>query len=284
MGYSHCLLLSNSGDGQESYGERKQKPPCKKRRFLFSDKMCKISNMNIADIQKELGIYIRPEKVNDLQRFFKTGKGHYAEGDKFLGVVVPDTRKVARVFKDAPFDILEKLIASPFHEERMLGLLILTEQAKRANEKELKKITEFYLKNRKGINNWDLVDVTAPKIVGKYLYEKEKLDKKATDILYTYARSKNLWEKRIAILSTFYFIREKDFTHALAIALILKNDPHDLIQKAVGWMLREVGNRNLAIEEAFLREHYKTLPRTTLRYATEKFPEKKRLAYLKGEI
>lgn len=230
------------------------------------------------NIQKDLRVFATKERAISNAWFFKTGAGQYGEGDVFLGVTVPDIRKVVKKYKQVSFAEIEILIHSKYHEERLLGLLILVEQAKTTDEKTLKKIVDFYIKNRKSVNNWDLVDLSAPRILGKYLFESAK----PTDILYTYAHSKNLWEKRIAVLSTFWFISKGDFRDSLAIAEILLHDNHDLIQKAVGWMLREVGKRDLKIEEDFLKKHYQKMPRTMLRYAIEKFPEEKRQAYLKG--
>jgi 3-methyladenine DNA glycosylase AlkD len=234
----------------------------------------------ITLIKKELRICATQEKARTNERFFKTGTGHYGEGDIFIGVAVPDIRKVAKKYHHALFETIAELTASPVHEERLLGLLILVGQAQKADEKTLKKIFNFYIKNRKGVNNWDLVDLSADKIVGRYLFEYDK----PTEILYRYAHSKNLWEKRIALLSTFYFIKQGSFDHTLKIAEILLCDTHDLIHKAVGWMLREVGKRDQKAEEGFLKKHYKKMPRTMLRYAIEKFPEEKRLRYLKELI
>ena len=213
-----------------------------------------------------------------LQRFFKTGKGEYGEGDIFYGIKVPVQRTIAKRFKDLAFEDLKVLISAKVHEERLIAAFILVDQYKKGDEKKKKIVFDFYLKNRKGINNWDLVDLSAPKIVGAYLIDKEK------DLLYKFAVSKDLWEKRIAIISTQTFIREHFFEDTLNISEILLQDKHDLIHKAVGWMLREVGNRDLETEEEFLKKHYKTMPRTMLRYAIEKFPEQKRIAYLKGKI
>jgi len=173
---------------------------------------------------------------------------------------------------------LQSLLDSKIHEERLIALLILVENYKKSHEEQKYQISSFYLKNTKNINNWDLVDLSAPNILGNYLLEKPK------DILYQLATSENLWEKRIAVLSTFAFIKNSRFNEALKIARILINDSHDLIHKAVGWMLREIGKRSLQEEENFLRTSYKEMPRTMLRYAIEKFPEEKRQAYLKGEI
>jgi 3-methyladenine DNA glycosylase AlkD len=234
--------------------------------------------MSLSEIRKEILKQKNPAQALILQRFFKTGKGEYGEGDRFYGIKVPVQRTIAKQFKELPLEDLKVLMNSKVHEERLIAAFILVDQYKMGDEKKEKIIFEFYLKNRKGINNWDLVDLSAPKIVGKYLLYKEK------DVLYKFARSKDLWEKRVAILSTQTFIREHFFEDTLKISEILLNDKHDLIHKAVGWMLREVGNRDLQTEEEFLKEHYKTMPRTMLRYAIEKFPEKKRKAYLKGKI
>ena len=234
--------------------------------------------MSLAILRKEIKSVSNPAKAKFLQRFFKTGKGEYAEGDVFLGIVVPVQRQLAKKYTELSFDDLEKLISSKYHEERLIALLILVERFKKADEDEKEKIVQFYLDNRKGINNWDLVDLSAPKILGEYLLNKNR------KILFRFAKSKDLWEKRIAVLSTFTFIMNNDFDDALKIYEILVNDKHDLIHKAVGWMLREIGKIDLKTEEKFLKKYYKTMPRTMLRYAIEKFPEKKRKAHLEGRI
>jgi 3-methyladenine DNA glycosylase AlkD len=234
--------------------------------------------MSLSEIRKEILKQKNPAQALILQRFFKTGKGEYGEGDRFYGIKVPVQRTIAKQFKELPLEDLKVLMNSKVHEERLIAAFILVDQYKMGDEKKKKIIFDFYLTNRKGINNWDLVDLSAPKIVGEYLLYKEK------DVLYKFARSKDLWEKRIAILSTQTFIREHFFEDALKISAILLNDKHDLIHKAVGWMLREIGNRDLQTEEEFLKKHYKLMPRTMLRFAIEKFPELKRKAYLKGKI
>jgi 3-methyladenine DNA glycosylase AlkD len=234
--------------------------------------------MGLSEIRKEILKQKNPAQALILQRFFKTGKGEYGEGDRFYGIKVPVQRTIAKQFKELPLEDLKVLMNSKVHEERLIAAFILVDQYKMGDEKKKKIIFDFYLTNRKGINNWDLVDLSAPKIVGEYLLYKEK------DVLYKFARSKDLWEKRIAILSTQTFIREHFFEDALKISAILLNDKHDLIHKAVGWMLREIGNRDLQTEEEFLKKHYKLMPRTMLRFAIEKFPELKRKAYLKGKI
>lgn len=234
--------------------------------------------MSLLEIRKEIKKQANPKQAVILQRFFKTGKGEYGEGDIFYGIKVPVQRTIAKRFKDLAFEDLKVLISAKVHEERLVAAFILVDQYKRGDEKKKKIVFDFYLKNRKGINNWDLVDLSAPKIVGAYLIDKEK------ELLYKFADSKNLWQKRIAIISTQTFIREHFFEDTLNISEILLQDKHDLIHKAVGWMLREVGNRDLETEEEFLKKHYKTMPRTMLRYAIEKFPEQKRIAYLRGKI
>lgn len=234
--------------------------------------------MSIAALRKEIKSVSNPEKAKFLQRFFKTGKGEYAEGDIFLGIVVPVQRQIAKKYKTLSFDDLQRLITSKYHEERLIALLILVERFKKADEKEKEEIVKFYLDNRKGINNWDLVDLSAPKILGEHLLDKDR------NILYNFAKSNDLWEKRIAVLSTFTLIKNNDFNDAQKIYEVLITDKHDLIHKAVGWMLRELGKIDIKTEEEFLKKYYTTMPRTMLRYAIEIFPEKKRAAYLKGYV
>jgi len=213
-----------------------------------------------------------------LQWFFKTGKGEYGEGDKFFGIRVPKIREIAKKYKKLTPEEINKALKSKYHEERLCALLILVEKYSKAGEGEKEEIVKFYLANTKYINNWDLVDLTAPKILGKHLLNRNR------KILTKLSRSENLWERRISILSTFEFIRNKDFSDTLKISKKLLKDEQDLIHKAVGWMLREIGKRDLKTEEEFLKKHYNKMPRTMLRYAIEKFPEKKRLAYLEGRI
>ena len=231
---------------------------------------------NVTDVKKEVRRNADPRKASVLSRFFKTGRGEYGEGDIFLGLMVPKTRAIAERFKDIGLKDVEILLGSAVHEERLLGLLILVSKFERGNESMREEIYRFYLANTRSINNWDLVDLTAEKIVGAFLAGRD------ASILYELAGSKDLWERRIAIMSTFHFIKHGSPDHTFAIAKMLIKDEHDLIHKAVGWM-REVGKR-IAIdkEEDFLRAHYTMMPRTMLRYAIERFPEKKRQAYLKG--
>jgi 3-methyladenine DNA glycosylase AlkD len=209
--------------------------------------------------------------------FFKTGPGEYGEGDRFLGVTVPNLRRVAREFAALPVNGTLALLESPWHEDRLLALLILVRAYERGTPAEKVRIHRAYLANTKYINNWDLVDLSAAQIVGG-----QALDKRSLTVIRRLARSKSLWEKRIAMIATFRFIRTGNFRPTIEIAAALVNDDHDLIQKAVGWMLREVGNRDLATEERFLEKHHRTMPRTTLRYAIEKFPEARRKQYLRG--
>ena len=213
-----------------------------------------------------------------MQWFFKTGKGEYGEGDKFVGIKVPVQRKIANQFRELDLEDLQTLLNSIIHEERLISLLILVAQYNKADEKLKEKIYRFYKKNSKNINNWDLVDLSAPKIIGTHLLNRDK------QILYKYAYSNNLWEKRISIISTYSFIKNHDFKTTLEISDILLNDDHDLIHKAVGWMLREVGKQDLKTLENFLKPRYNKMPRTMLLYSIEKFPEKKRKKYLQGKI
>lgn len=229
----------------------------------------------VAAIQGELETYIDPVKREYLPRFFKTGKGEYGEGDKFLGVVVPNTRLVAKRHKDVPFDVAAGLLQSPWHECRLCALLMLVERFKKSDEKERKRIYDFYLSQTARVNNWDLVDLSAPYIVGEYLKDHSLED------LYRLANSTLLWEQRIAVVATYTLIKNNDFIDILALAERLLHHPHDLMQKAVGWMLREMGKRDKDLLVQFLEKHGRVMPRTMLRYAIEKFPEEERQEFLK---
>jgi len=234
-----------------------------------------MTNLIINLIIQEIEHFGSPERAKHSMRFFKTGLDQYGEGDIFYGVTVPEMRSVARKYCNISLDDTIKLLHNTYHECRLVALLILVEKYERAKtDIEKKQVYELYLRNAKYINNWDLVDLSSHKIVGAYLYDKDR------DILYRLAKSSDLWEKRISIISTFYFIYRKDFDDSIKIAEILLNDKHDLIHKAVGWMLREVGKRDQDILEKFLKKHYKTMPRTMLRYAIEKFDEKKKKFYM----
>jgi len=229
----------------------------------------------LQQLKSELQKLADPEQAKNLRMFFKTGPGQYGEGDIFLGIKVPVQRLVAKKHQDLGLNDVQDLLNSKIHEHRLIALLILIFQFEKGTEEKKKDIFEFYLKNTKNINNWDLVDVSVHKIVGAYLFKKDKV------ILYKLAKSKDLWERRIAMIACAYFIGHNEFEDALKIAELLLDDKHDLIHKAVGWMLREIGKRNQSVEEKFLKKYYKTMPRTMLRYAIEKFDETKRKDYLK---
>jgi len=230
------------------------------------------------NIQTELKWLGNKEYAARLRKYFKTGKGEYGEGDRFLGIQVPALRKIAKKYRKISIGEASELVKSQFHEERLFSLLVLVDLFKRANDKDKKKIYTVYLSNTKFINNWDLVDASAGHIVGAYLLTRDKKP------IYVLARSKNIWERRISIMSTSYFIKYNRFVDTLNIAEMLLGDEEDLIHKAVGWMLREIGKRDFELEERFLGKYYKSMPRTMLRYAIEKFPEEKRKSYLKGEF
>ena len=238
--------------------------------------MQKITTNTLKQLRAALHHQANEADAKSLQKFFKTGPGDYAEGDVFIGVRVPIIRRMAKQHQALPLRDAVTLLKSCIHEERMLALVILMHQYKKSTPAEQTKIYNLYMTHTAHINNWDLIDVTAPHIVGAYL-----LDKSRTP-LYTLAHSQSLWERRIAIISTLHFIKHNDYADTLAIAEILLHDTHNLIHKAVGWMLREVGNRDLPTEETFLKQRYHTMPRTMLRYAIEKFPEPKRQRYLNG--
>jgi 3-methyladenine DNA glycosylase AlkD len=221
--------------------------------------------MTARDVQRALTALANPAKAKVLQRFFKTGPGEYAEGDRFHGVVVPQQRQVAREFKTLPIVQCRRLLRSPMHEERLVALFILIHQFERGDEPARGEIYQLYLAHTRFINNWDLVDLSAPRIVGAWLWTKNRAP------LYRLAQSRSLWERRIGVLATHHFIRQNQFADTLALAEILLSDRADLIHKAVGWMLREVGKRDLQALNLFLTQHAAVMPRTMLRYAIEKF-------------
>ncbi len=229
---------------------------------------------DLKNIKEELHKIQDPEKARILSGFFKTGKGQYGEGDVFLGIKVPVQRKIAQKYSGIPLIEIDELMKSNIHEFRLTSLLILVHKYKKEDLNGKKEIVDFYLNNLENINNWDLVDSSAPYILGDFLLDKDR------SILYKLAKSNNLWERRIAILSTFTFIKNNMFDDSLKISEILISDEHDLIHKAVGWMLREIGKRDLRAEEGFIKKHYMKMPRTMLRYAIEKFDEDTRKSYL----
>jgi 3-methyladenine DNA glycosylase AlkD len=218
-----------------------------------------------------------PERARVSRSFFKTGPGQYGEGDMFAGLTVPQVRALAKELRDVPISETGKLLHSPLHEARLLALLILIRQYVAGDDKARETIYGLYLKNTRWINNWDLVDVSAEHIVGAHLWTRDR------SVLDELAVSTRLWERRIAMLATFHFIKRGEFGETLRIAERLLRDPEDLMHKAVGWMLREVGKRDLEAEETFLEKHCRAMPRTMLRYAIERFPEELRQRYLRGE-
>lgn len=224
----------------------------------------------------ELG---EPEIAAHSQRFFKTGPGEYGEGDIFLGIRVPAIRECVKRYRDAGMEDILELLASPFHEARLFALLAMVDKYRSARSaSERQTVYDAYLDQTAHINNWDLVDCSAEHIVGAHLFSGDRKP------LYRLTRSGSLWERRIAIMSTFHFIKRDDFTDTLAIAGILIHDREDLIHKAAGWMLREVGKRDINAEKGFLDRHYREMPRTMLRYSIERFPEEERLSYLRGSV
>lgn len=232
--------------------------------------------MKAQKVLDELKKLADPDIAEHSQRFFKTGPGEYGEGDQFLGIRVPDTRRIAGKYKKLSLQETEKLLHSKYHEARLCALIILVNKCQKADRELHQTIYDLYLRNTSHVNNWDLVDTSAEKIVGTYLFEYEE----EKTVLVKLSESDNLWERRISIMSTFHFIRHGEYSNTLELAQKLLNDEHDLIHKAVGWMLREVGKRDIETEEQFLRKHIHNMPRTMLRYAIEKFPEAKRKKYL----
>jgi 3-methyladenine DNA glycosylase AlkD len=232
----------------------------------------------VHEIQGRLRLLGDPQRAQVLQRFFKTGPGEYGQGDGFVGIRVPVIRKLAKEYQSLPLHATLRLLRSPIHEARLLALLILVQASQCREGAFQEQICDAYLQNTRFVNSWDLVDVSAPQIVGP------QLKHLGEDRLQSLAVSPLLWDRRISIISTFHLIKKGEFSATSQVAKLLFQDPEDLIQKAVGWMLREVGKRDQKIEESFLRKHYKQMPRTMLRYAIERFPEDLRQRYLKGEI
>lgn len=229
---------------------------------------------SLITLKKTIRAAADSKKALVMKGFFKTGKGHYGEGDIFLGLTVPISRRIARNYADLPAGDIKKLLASTIHEDRLIALLIMVDRFTNGIERVRKEMYDLYLASTKYINNWDLVDLSAAKIVGPYIENRPR------QVLRTLARSKDLWQRRIAIVATYYFIKQDDFFDTFAIAKQLLSDRHDLIHKAVGWMLREVGKRSLSTLRQFLDDYKNKLPRTTLRYAIERFPEAERKKYL----
>ena len=231
-----------------------------------------------TEIRRELRELGDPEIAEHSQRFFKTGKGEYGEGDKFLGIRVPLIRKAVKKHRTASDKTALALLRSRYHEERLFAVLLLVEKFRRGSEDDRDRVYNLYLDNLAYVNNWDIIDGSAHRIVGPYLEDRSRKP------IYELAHSSNLWERRIAIMATYHYIKQQDFKDTLALAKILRDDAEDLVHKAVGWMLREVGNRDRDAEENFLKRHYKRMPRTMLRYAIEKFPENRRKDYLHGRV
>lgn len=239
--------------------------------------MTRKASLTAAAVRNELKRHVRPDKAAFYPRFFKTGPGEHGEGDKFLGVVVPDQRRVAGKFQELPRAAIDKLLSDPFHECRLTGVLILVKQFERSRDRmEQREILDYFLSRTDAINNWDLVDSSAPYIVGGYLK-----DERSRALLRKLARSKNLWEQRMAIVANYPLIRHDEFDMVLELGQKFLTHKHDLIHKAVGWMLREVGNRNRSVLLGFLDSHAAAMPRTMLRYSIEKLPERERQKYLK---
>lgn len=221
-----------------------------------------------------------PEKASFLPKFFQAFPGGYGDGDQFLGVKVPDQRKIARqFFREIKLDELSELVQDPYHEVRLTALIALVYRyEKTKSESEQKELADFYLHHLDWVNNWDLVDTSCHPILGHFYLKRDK------SLFYHLAGSHDLWRQRVAMISSYYWIKKDEFAEALDLAENLKNHPHDLMHKAVGWMLREIGNRNFEVEVEFLKKHYQTMPRTALRYAIEKFPEELRQDFLKGRM
>lgn len=219
-----------------------------------------------------------PEIAKHSAQFFKAFEGGYGEGDLFLGIRVPELRKIARKYRDLELSEVSKLLKNPYHEIRLTAVFIMVYNAQNGDETECNEAAEFLLRNLEGINNWDLVDSSCPYILGPYFENKEKT------LLYSFADSPNIWKRRISIMTCFHFIKNDDFKDALNICKVLLDDDHDLVHKATGWMLREIGNRDREVEEEFLAKYYKKMPRTMLRYAIEKFENPIRQQYLQGQI
>ncbi len=236
------------------------------------------SQTSLAAVRRDIRALGSPERAKHSLRFFRTGPGEYGEGDKFLGLTVPEMRAIAKRHRDLDHDEVLKLLQSEWHEERLVALVLLVDGYQRGDKARRQKIHQAYLANTKRINNWDLVDASAGAIVGGHL------EPNRIALLEKLARSNDLWERRIAIVATFHFIKNRQLAPTLCIAAMLLNDTHDLIHKAVGWMLREVGKKDRKVLDGFLAKHYRDMPRTMLRYAIERHPETTRKRYLAGRV
>lgn len=245
--------------------------------FRYSPDVPAKTNISLPELRARLHKLASPTDAASAQRYFKTAPGEYGAGDQFIGIRVPVLRKLTKEFRDLPLRDVEKLLGSAIHEERLLALLILVNAYHRADETGRTEIYALYLNQLDCVNNWDLVDTSAPHIVGRHLAERSR------DVLFRLARSKILWRRRVAMLATQYFIRQNDFADTLRLAELLRDDEHDLMHKAVGWMLREIGERDLAVLKKFLGQHADLMPRIMLRYAIEKLPERERQRYLRAD-
>jgi 3-methyladenine DNA glycosylase AlkD len=232
------------------------------------------SQINPPSPQAALRTLADPRRAAGQQRFFKTGPGEYAEGDVFLGIPVPVVRKLVRTYENLTHAEIQKLLRTDIHEERLLALLIMVRRYPRSDERDRAALYRLYTRNFRWINNWDLIDVTAEHVVGAHLWARDRAP------LYRWVAAQSVWPRRIAVMATFRFIKRGDYADTLRLAEMLLGDPHDLIHKATGWMLREIGNRDRPVEEAFLQRHAACMPRTMLRYAIEKFAEEDRKRYL----
>jgi len=243
------------------------------------NKLLNIYTMNmLKKLKKELHVLADPHKACILQRFFKTGKGEYGEGDRFLGITVPKQRQLIKNYVELELENVSLLLSSSWHEERLSAVLLLVHKYQKTKDSSVRqKLYDFYLGHAASINNWDLVDLSAPQIVGNYLFLQDKT------VLHTLVQDKNLWLRRIAIVATLYFIRNDYYKETIILAQTLLNDKEDLIHKACGWMLREIGKRDINTLQSFLDDNYKKMPRTMLRYAIERLPEQERKFYLRKD-
>lgn len=233
---------------------------------------------SLKEITEALNRQKNTQKSRDLARFFKTGQGEYGEGDLFIGIPIPQIRDIVKIHQGAPLSVLHELLLSPFHEYRMTAVLILVHRFEKEKEQQKRKeYIDFYIQHVDRLNNWDLVDLSCYKLLGRWLEDKEKI------LLYEWARTDHLWKQRIAIVSCMYFVKRGEFKECLEIADILQSHPHDLIHKAVGWLLREVGKKDRQTLTDYLMPRYRQMPRTMLRYAIEHYPEERRKAFLKRE-